>query len=73
MGAQVKRPREYFGQCRFAGEGDDAYDFGWNVLHPPGEDLVTSGKRGREFILDNVDAFVSEGLHVVLCADAQDT
>jgi len=72
VGTEVKRPREDFRHCRFAGERDDSDDLGWNVLHPAREDLVASGKRGWELILDNRDALVSEALHVVLCADAQD-
>ena len=72
VGAEVKRPREDFGHCRFAGERDDAYDLGWNVLHPAREDLVASGKCRWELVLDNRDTLVSEALHVVLCADAQD-
>lgn len=72
MGAEIESPGKDFGYDGLPCQGDDADDFGGDVLDASGEDVVASFQGGREFILDNGDAFVAELVHAVFRADPQD-
>lgn len=73
VGGDVKGPGKDLGDVCLAGEGDRADDSGWDVLVLGGEEEIAAGECRGELLLQDRYAFLAEDLHVVFCADAQDS